>query len=369
MRNISFNISYLARRITPSRVPRYVFFCSVLVILVVSLYPFTGWRFTGEPIWAFYAYPLPYYFTFFDNSINVLAYMPLGFSLAISLKNNRLGPLLAQFSGVLLSCMVEFTQQFLPGRVASNLDILSNSFGAFLGVLLAMILGNRYWQTRCLAARHAWFAPGPAVEWGVTWLVLWFLTQMDPSQPFLGVVVESPGLPQPFESPMENAKLFLRLLEGGGMMLHFLGVALFVSVLMRHTRQSPAAIRFTLLTALLLKLGFAGVLLKPAQFFAWLNFNIFVGGLLGTLALLLLWRLNRGLRALLGALALAATLVIGWFWPLVPQLAATLPLFRWHYGHLLHFNGLSAVISDVWPYGAIALLLWLAARPPREESW
>ncbi|MEJ2792497.1 VanZ family protein [Iodobacter sp. LRB] len=365
----SLNISYLARRITPTRVPRYIAFCSALVILVVSLYPFSGWRFTGEPIWAFYAYPLPYYFTFFDNTINVLAYLPLGFSMAISLRHLRYGSFLAALSGLALSSTVEFIQQFLPGRVASNLDILSNSFGALLGVLLALILGNRYWQNRWLAVRHAWFAPGPAVEWGTTWLVLWFITQLDPSQPFLGVVVESPGLPQPFESPMQNAKLFLRLLEGGGMMLHFLGVALFVSVLVRHTWQSPKAIRFTLLTALLLKLGFAGLLLKPAQFFAWININIVVGGLLGTLALVLLWRLNRRLRALVGALALIATLVIGWFWPLTPQLSATLPLFRWHYGHLLHFNGLSAVISDLWPYGAIALLLWLSIRAPREESW
>ena len=28
---------------------------------------------------------------------------------------------------------------------------------------------------------------------------------MDPSQPFLGVVVESPGLPQPFESPTKKS--------------------------------------------------------------------------------------------------------------------------------------------------------------------
>lgn len=368
MRN-SFPISYLASRSTPTRVPRYVFFCCVLVILVVSLYPFSGWRFTGEPVWAFYTYPLPYYFTIFDNTVNVLAYLPLGFSLAISLRTVRLGYVAAALGGLVLSCTVEFIQQFLPGRVASNLDILSNTLGGVLGVLLALILSNRYWQHRWLVARHALFAPGPAVEWGVTWLVLWFVTQLDPSQPFLGVVVESPGLPQPFESPMQNAKLFLRLLEGGGMMLHFLGVALFVSVLVRHTRQSPAAIRVTLLTALLLKLGFAGLLLKPAQFFAWLNLNIVLGGLLGTLALVLLWRLKRGFRALAGAIALSATLVISWFWPLTPQLSATLPLFRWHYGHLLHFNGLTAVIGDLWPYVAITLLLWLAARPPRDESW
>ncbi|SMC17832.1 VanZ like family protein [Andreprevotia lacus DSM 23236] len=350
-------IAYLARDVAPSRVSRFFLACYLLLVLVVSFYPFTGWRFTGEPVFAFYTYPLPYYFTLFDNLVNVLAYIPIGTAVALSVWPRSLSWLLGALAGTVLSCGVEFVQQFIPGRVASNMDILSNGFGALIGGVLALLLSSRRWQRRWQILRYSHLREGSAVEWGVVWLVLWFVTQFDPTVPFLGVVVEARGLPQPFDSPIANAELFLRLLEGGGMMLQMIGVALFVATLMRHAREIPAAIRITLLVGLLVKLAFAGMLLQPAQFFSWINRNIIVGGVAGALLLWGLWRLQWRLRAFLGVLSLAAAAAVSWAWPLTPQMSATLPLFRWHYGHLMHFSGLAAVIGDLWPYGAILILL------------
>ncbi|WP_051711413.1 VanZ family protein [Andreprevotia chitinilytica] len=361
-------IAYLARNIAPSSVSRYFFACYLLLVLIVSWYPFSGWRFTGEPVFAFYTYPLPYYFTFFDNLINVLAYIPLGASVALMVRRRAWSWLVGTLAGFLLSCVVEFVQQFIPGRIADNLDIMSNTFGAFIGGVFALFLASRRWQRRWHVFRYSHFREGGIIECGMVWMGLWFVTQFDPTVPFLGVVVEARGLPQPFDSPIENAALFLRLLEGGGMMLHMIGVALFVAGLMRHLREIPTAIRITLLVALVLKLTFAGMLLKPVQFFVWVNSSIVLGGLAGVLLLWLLWRLQRRWRAFVGALALAAAQVVSWIWPLSPQLSATLPLFRWHYGHLMHFSGLAAAIGDIWPYGAILILLWMAVMRGR-ESW
>lgn len=363
------SVSFLARPARQTRVARYFLACYLLVILIVSFYPFGGWRHTGAPVFAFFTYPLPHYATFVENLVNILAYVPLGMCLTLLRRRRVNGVFLSLLSGVLLSSSVEFVQQFLPGRVASNLDIVCNGSGALLGGLLICLLMRRSWQRSWMWWRYQLFAPGAATEWGIAWLALWFVTQFDPSQPFLGVVVSARGLPQPFESPIANAALFLRLLEIGGMALNLIGTALFVSVLMRHVRQVPRAIGLTLFLALLLKMSFAGMLLKPSQFFAWLNLNIVAGGLLGGVGLLVFWRLRRTWRALLGAATLSASVLVAWFWPLSTQFSALLPLFRWHYGHLQHFSGLSGIVADLWPLVAAAWLLYIALRKPVEEVW
>ncbi len=363
------SISFLARKAKPTMVSPFFFAVSLLVILIVSWYPFTGWRFTGEPVLSFYTYPLPYYFTLFDNAINILAYIPLGLSLALLWRRSRWALLYATLLGLLVSMGVEFVQQFLPTRIASNMDILSNAFGALLGAVAGIVLSHRAVLRRWQHFRHDYLAPGAVVEWGGIWLLLWFTTQFDPSLPFLGVVVVPQGLPQPFISPLSNPALFLRLLEGGGMMLHLMGVALFVSVLVRYSRQIPRAILGVLFCALMIKMGFAGMLLQPGQFFAWLNLNVVIGGAVGGILLWILWQLNRRLRALAGFLALFAASMVSYLWPLSAELNPRLSIFKWNYGHLQHFNGLSHAIGDVWPLGAMLFLFYFIVVPPQEQNW
>ncbi|MDR3425974.1 MULTISPECIES: VanZ family protein [Silvimonas] len=365
-------ISFLAHRTAPTRVARYFFWCYLLVVLLVSFYPFSGWRFTGEPIFAFYTYPLPYYFTFFDNLINVVAYFPLGLSAALAMRRWRwLGPLLAALIGILTSCGVEFVQQFIPTRVASNMDILSNGCGSVIGAFVSVIVAMRRSQRRWLVFRHSHLFPGGAAEWGMVWLGLWLITQFDPSVPFFGVVDEPRGIPQPILAPMGDPALFLNLLEGCGMMLNTLGVCLFVSVLVRHSREIPRAIALLVTVVLASKIVFAGAMLKWVDFFAWINHNVALGGLAALPLLAVLLRLKRPWRALAGAVCLLATVLVSWMWPLTPQLSAILPLFRWNYGHLMHFRGLAALISDLWPYGTMLFLLGFAAtyRSENEPDW
>ncbi|QDQ26434.1 hypothetical protein FNU76_08680 [Chitinimonas arctica] len=88
-------ISYLARDTVPSWLGRHFLFAWHAVILVTSWYPFSGWRYTGEPIFAFFGYPLPYYHTASDNTLNLLAYMPLGYAWALFFRCRWYAPLLA----------------------------------------------------------------------------------------------------------------------------------------------------------------------------------------------------------------------------------------------------------------------------------
>lgn len=362
-------VSYLARERTPSRIGHYFFYCSLLLIVIISFYPFTGWFYNRTDLFAFFFYPLPHYYTLFDNSVNVMAYIPTGFFLARMLRKKSFTWLRAILLCALISASIEFIQQFLPNRVSSNLDILSNSAGAALGCLFAHLYASRRLKRLYLFWRHSALAPGLAAEWGLVWMLLWFISQLDPSQPFLSVVVVPRGLPQPYISPIENATFFLNLLEGGGMMLNLIGVAFFVSLLARRTSQAPKAIFFTLIIALMAKLFFASMLLKREQFFSWLNLNILVGGIAGSILIFLLWRLNQRARAFLALITLAGSQIISWMWPLSPQYSATLALFRWNYGHLSHFNGLTSIISDIWPIGAMLWLAYILIIPIEEDSW
>ncbi|WP_255991999.1 VanZ family protein [Chitinolyticbacter albus] len=355
-------VSYLAREAPQTRIARYFLACYLLVVLVLSFYPFTGWHYNGEPVLAFYSYPLPYYITFFDNFANVLAYVPVGLGIALLLRRRLLSLLLGVLGGIALSALVEFVQQFLPDRVASNMDILANGTGALIGVVLAQFVASRRWQRRWLVFRHSYLVVGRRGEWGLVWLGLWFISQCDPSVPLFGVVVEPVALPQPFISPIANARLFLDLLEGCGVLLHVFGLGMFVSVLVRHQRHVPRVMVVTLVAGIVLKLVFAGMLLKPDQFFAWINLNVVIGAGLAWLLLALCAHLRRRLRALFGAWALIAVLIVAWLWPLAPQLSASLEMFRWRYGHLQHFSGMAAMVGDIWPYGAIALMLALVVR-------
>ncbi|MDK2124091.1 VanZ family protein [Parachitinimonas caeni] len=363
-----FSISYLARGEQTSLVSRYFLVAYHLVVLVVSLYPFSGWRFTGEPVLAFLAYPLPFYQTLADNALNVLAYMPIGYAWVMLLRARWYSLALAVVAGAMLSGSIEFAQQFLPSRIASNLDMLTNTAGTFLGGLAAYWMHRAQWVRHWQILRQQWFVAGGLADLGIVLFALWFLTQLDPSVPILGIVVQPAGLPQPFVSPLHDPEIFLRLLEAGGVTLNLVGVSLFGLVLVRPRRHPWATVLGLLLGSLTIKVAAAGLMLKPGEFMAWLNLNVVTGALLGLLILVPLTRLRRNWRALVAALSLAAAQMVAAIWPLTEVLSATLKLFRWNYGHLLHLSGLTQMVSEWWPYAAVCFLLSFAVSEWRRKE-
>ena len=74
-----------------------------------------------------------------DIIINVVGFMPLGFFLCAYLSADppcRRAALLAIFLGALFSLLIELLQFYVPARASNVSDIVTNSFGTFLGVLL-----------------------------------------------------------------------------------------------------------------------------------------------------------------------------------------------------------------------------------------
>jgi VanZ family protein len=76
---------------------------------------------------------------FRDISINILGFVPFGFVFAAYLLLNRNvghATIVTILCGAAISLMIEILQEFIPGRDSGILDIFTNTFGTFLGVLL-----------------------------------------------------------------------------------------------------------------------------------------------------------------------------------------------------------------------------------------
>ena len=96
------------------------------LIVYASLYPFVGWRVPGVAATNFLLLGWPRYWTTFDLVANLLGYLPLGFLLFLALirggRSALVAALLACAGGTLLSLVMELLQNYLPHRVASNVD-------------------------------------------------------------------------------------------------------------------------------------------------------------------------------------------------------------------------------------------------------
>jgi len=76
---------------------------------------------------------------FRDISINILGFVPFGFVFAAYLtwnRNVRHSTVVTILCGAAISLTIEILQEYIPGRDSGILDIFTNAFGTFLGVLL-----------------------------------------------------------------------------------------------------------------------------------------------------------------------------------------------------------------------------------------
>lgn len=367
-------IRLLARGTQQTRIAGFFVPLYALVILSVSLYPYQGWRWPTHPVFEFLGYATPYYASPVDDILNVLAYIPLGASLLLGLRQ-RLPLLAAWLLAILLpgslSLCIETLQVFLPNRVASNVDIGNNTLGGAVGAIGAALVAAKPIMHRLAMLRQSWFTEGSHVDYGLVVLGLWFFTQLDPSIPLFGVIVPAHGLPQPFDAPIENASLFLRTLEAINSALNLISLSLFVTVLLSHRRYMWRGIGMLIGLTLLLKLAMAGMLLKPVALFQWFSWPIAAGLSGGLLALLLLIRLHRRWRALVTALAVVTNLLVGWLWPLRETPLSSLVIFRWHGQQLLNLKGMAHTIADIWPFLLLIFLLryFILERRGQDKHW
>lgn len=69
---------------------------------------------------------------------NIAMFVPIGCVFLLLLGRRRWW--LALLLGIVLTCVIEFTQQFLPTRVSDVRDIIANSLGALIGVVIGLLI-------------------------------------------------------------------------------------------------------------------------------------------------------------------------------------------------------------------------------------
>lgn len=345
-----------------SPLARYLAVAYALLVAYASLHPFTGWRDTGAPVLGFLAAAWPRYHTGFDLAANILAYVPLGFLIVPALAP-RLGvaaaALLAALAGGALSFGVETLQNFLPSRVPSNIDLACNAIGAMIGAAAGMNWGRALTDGgRLHRLRTRLVVQGRGADFGLVLLGLWLLAQLNPELLLFGTgdlraLLELPALPY-------SARRFA-VIEAGVAAGGVLAAGLICwSLLREHRRWIPAAL---LAAALLVKVFASMLLLSAAQFVHWITPGNAAGLAAGTLVLLAATHLPPLGQRMLAALALLFATALVNLAPENPYLTASLAI--WQQGHFLNFNGLTRLVSSLWPFAALPYLMLPRPRQDR----
>ena len=252
--------------------------------------------------------PLAQTFTWFDFTLNALSYLPLGFLLAYVLRNRWPAAhllLLTTLAGLSLSVAMEYTQMYLPSRVSSNTDLLSNSMGTLAGSAFALTIAKHEWYSLMAVWHDRWLKQGRLSDFGLALVALWVFAQTNPSLPMLGSVFVSEVARWPFD--IVPAAPF-NWLECAEVALNLLLLGILLSTLLRERRHTLNGLLLVLCTVTLIKFIAAAVLLKSWALLLWLNSEALLGIMAGVLLLTAALRLSRSW--LLGVGALAAVIYL-----------------------------------------------------------
>jgi VanZ family protein len=342
-----------------------------LLTVYGSWYPLSGWRSVGIAPWAFLFAPFPHYWTGFDLTTNVLAYMPFGLLMLFALYPAVRGwkaVLVTVACGALLSGLLEAGQTFLPSRVPSNLDLLPNTAGALIGALMGILLSRIFLeQSRFLKLRKDWFARDAGR--GLMVLSLWPLSQIYPQAylfghgqilPFLSV-----WLSDLFDTDIDLGEL---LRNGAELTVQeywlaetiiaacgYTGALLTLLCLLRPAAPKASLLIVTAAFTLGVKALAHALLFNPGDAFAWLTPGARGGLLIGTMMLAGLAFARPAAQRRLAAISLMLSVAAVNVVPVSPYFTATLQ--AWLQGKFLNFNGAAQFISLVWPFFALWFLL------------
>jgi VanZ family protein len=353
------------------------------LVVYASLYPFSGWRNQEIPPWEFLSAGWPRYWTGFDIAANVVGYVPLGFLLALSFLRrgnvrlfvshpNFAAIGVAVIAGAALSLCMEAIQNFLPSRVASNVDFGLNVAGTLLGAVLAAGLELAGVLAHWSRLRERWFIP--EARGALVLLALWPFALLFPAAVPLGLgqvlerleaavadwLQDTPFLEWLPVREVELQPLVpaaeLLCVALGALVPCLLGYSILRSIGRRVLLAAATIAVGTLVTALSAALSWG-----PAHAWAWLSLPVRLGLLLGLLlALALLALPRRGCAAVL-LLALVVHLSLLNQAPASAYFADTLQ--AWEQGRFIRFNGLAQWFGWLWPYAVLVYVLLRVSRP------
>lgn len=349
----------------------------LFLIVYASWYPFSGWQAHGMAALPDVIRQWPRYWTMFDASINVIGYIPFGLLIVFALYPlvpRWWAALLATLGGVLVSASIEIVQYFLPSRVTSLLDFLTNASGALIGAVLGALLTPLILEKgRLRLLRKQWLHQESSRELLV--LGLWPLAQIYPQACLFGMgqilPIFSQWLSALFDTPLDLGTLLLHgltlsaeeylLSEAIITACGSTGALLLCLYLLNRNAPKAALAGLLLLATLASKALASALLFQPEYAFVWLTPGA-RGGLLISAIMLYGFSFAPALvQKRLALLMLLIALAVLNLVPGNPYFAATLQ--TWVQGKFLNFNGAAQFLALLWPY----LALWAMLRQPRDS--
>lgn len=350
---------------------------TICLIVYASLYPFTEWRDQGISPFRFLSAPLPKYWTGFDVGINIAGYAPLGFLLTLaSLRSRRLARTvtLAVLGAGLLSLCMETLQSYLPSRVPSNVDLVLNTLGGWVGACVAWVLEKMGVVERWSRFRARWFAID--ARGALALLALWPVALLFPAPVPLGLgqvferlesALAEALADTPFLDWLPIREIELQPLVPGAELI-CVALGALIPCLLGYCVVRTVWQR-AVFSALMLSLGVAVSALSaalsygPEHAWAWLDLPVRVGLTLAAVLALLLLPVRRRGAAAFALLALAIHLGLLNQAPASAYFAQTLQ--TWEQGRFIRFHGVVQWLGWLWPYAALLYVLArLAGRQP-----
>jgi VanZ family protein len=344
-----------------------------ILIVYASWYPFSGWTDKGMTPWHYLSLPLPHYWTRFDLAANVLAYIPFGIGVVFALYphvRGLLAFLLAAAAGVLLSGTIEAGQTFLPSRVPSNLDLITNSVGAVLGALAGALLTPHVLErSRLMQLRRRWFLH--EASRGLIVAGLWPLAQIYPQSYLFGhgqlTPILSDWLSVWWATPVDLSTMLRSdrqltieqywLAETIITACGLTGALLALLCILRKTAPKVLLVVLLALSAFVAKALSNALLFAPEQAFVWLTPGAQAGILVSLVMLTGLALAPPTAQRRVAALCLIISLIVVNAAPTNPYFVATLQ--TWVQGKLQNFNGAVQFLGLAWPF----LALWFLYHP------
>ncbi len=335
-----------------------------LLIVYASLQPFRDWRFPPHEILHFLTAPWPRYITLEDLLINATAYAPLGFLLALALRGHLSAPravLNAAALAALLSLAMESVQMFLPTRIASNIDILTNGAGGLFGAMAAPLLSPSGFPGRRLAAwRHRLFTPDTLTDTGLVIVCLWLFTHLHPTAQLFGTgnLRGTLDLPVYF---MHTPRMLL-FAEAAIVFFNLLGLGLVITALMRDAERGRGIIAAVVASGLLVKTAAAVTLFNAPGPLVWLTPGVALGLTAGGLLLHALVRMPHIPNLITAFICFGAAVAVINLAPENPYQTIPPKLIAGGMTQLLRFSNIVRALSELWPFLAIAYLIAAAVR-------
>lgn len=351
-----------------TRLPHVLAALYGLAIVYASLEPFSPWL-PPPPGTPFFLLSVPPRWIRYDAILNVLAYMPFGFFVALLARGASPGRRIG--SGVVIGAAMSFAmeslQMYIPPRVASPYDFATNTIGALFGALIATVVAwSPSLRRIAYQTRGRLFLPGHLGDIGVGLLLLWLVAQMNPGIPLFAIAFDDSSISAvggmivatgPAHDTTDN------FVQAAGSAFQVVGVGLFVALLLKRRRKAGGIVVAMILGALALKGLAALVMLRPAVWQTWVKPAALVGISVGAILLRVAIAMPRPVQVAVCAIALLSALGTPMLAPESLAGAAPAALFDWRYGQLLNYNGLTRTALLLWPVLTAAWLFVLAGRP------